>query len=122
MLDEELLEVEEGAAVRDVLAELDDGDPQLGVGLGAGAGVAEALVDDELEGVGLLEDDAVEDLAAEAELEAEACRSSGSHLAVIVDSPGVGAMSGPHIEGGDRAAWLTRDAVGNEKVAHHTTE
>uniref|UniRef100_A0A8R7P297 Uncharacterized protein n=1 Tax=Triticum urartu TaxID=4572 RepID=A0A8R7P297_TRIUA len=72
MLDEELLEVEEGAAVRDVLAELDDGDPLVGVGLGAGAGVAEAVVDDELDGVGLLEDDAVEDLAAEAELEAEA--------------------------------------------------
>uniref|UniRef100_M8AX07 Uncharacterized protein n=1 Tax=Aegilops tauschii TaxID=37682 RepID=M8AX07_AEGTA len=70
--EKELLEVEEGAAVRDVLAELDDGDPLVGVGLGAGAGVAEAVVDDELDGVGLLEDDAVEDLAAEAELEAEA--------------------------------------------------
>jgi hypothetical protein len=55
-----------------VLAELDDGDPLVGVGLGAGARVAEAVVDDELDGVGLLEDDAVEDLAAEAELEAEA--------------------------------------------------
>jgi hypothetical protein len=72
VLDEELLEVEEGAAVGDVLAELDDGDPLVGVGLGAGAGVAEAVVDDELDGVRLLEDDAVEDLAAEAELEAEA--------------------------------------------------
>lgn len=72
VLEEELLEVEEGAAVRDVLAELDDGDPLVGVGLGAGAGIAEAVVDGELDGVGLLEDDGVEDLAAEAELEAEA--------------------------------------------------
>jgi hypothetical protein len=72
VLDEELLEVEEGAAVRDVLAELDDGDPLVGVGLRAGAGVAEAVVDDELDGVRLLEDDAVEHLTAEAELEAEA--------------------------------------------------
>jgi len=72
VLEEELLEVEEGAAVGHVLPELDDGNPLVGVGLRAGAGVAESVVDDELDGVRLLEDDAVEHLAAEAELEAEA--------------------------------------------------
>jgi hypothetical protein len=55
-----------------VLAELDDGDPLVRIGLGAGARVAEAVVYDEFDGVGLLEDDSVEDLAAEAELEVEA--------------------------------------------------
>jgi len=72
VLEEELLEVEEGAAVGHMLAELDDGDPLVRVGLRAGAGVAESVVDDELNGVSLLEDDAVEHLSAEAELEAEA--------------------------------------------------
>ncbi|KAL5223733.1 hypothetical protein ABZP36_010372 [Zizania latifolia] len=55
--------------MRDMLMELDDGDPLVGVGLGAGAGIAEAVMDGELHRVGLLEDKAVEDLAAEAELE-----------------------------------------------------
>uniref|UniRef100_J3LQ83 Uncharacterized protein n=1 Tax=Oryza brachyantha TaxID=4533 RepID=J3LQ83_ORYBR len=66
VLKEELLEVEEGTTVRDVLAELDDGNTLVGFALGAGARVPEAVVYGELNGVGLLEDDAMEDHAAEA--------------------------------------------------------
>uniref|UniRef100_K3XQM7 Uncharacterized protein n=1 Tax=Setaria italica TaxID=4555 RepID=K3XQM7_SETIT len=70
--DELLLEVEERAAVRRALPHLHDGGPLVGVGLGPAAGVAEAVVDGELDDVGLLHRDAVEDLAAEAEAQLEA--------------------------------------------------
>jgi len=52
--DEQLLEVEERAAVRRALPYLHDGGPLVGVGLG----VAEAVVDGELDDVGLLHGDA----------------------------------------------------------------
>ena len=58
MPDEQLLEVEERAAVRRALPYLHDGGPLVGVGLGPAAGVAEAVVDGELDDVGLLHGDA----------------------------------------------------------------
>ena len=58
MHDEQLLEVEERAAVRRALPYLHDGGPLVGVGLGHAAGVAEAVVDGELDNVGLLHGDA----------------------------------------------------------------
>ena len=58
MHDEQLLEVEERAAVRRALPYLHDGGPLVGVGLGPAAGVAEAVVDGELDDVGLLHGDA----------------------------------------------------------------
>lgn len=72
MAEDELLEVEEGAAVRDVLAELDGSGPLVRVGLRPGAGVAETVVDGEFDEVGLLEDGAMEGLGLDAEAEAEA--------------------------------------------------
>jgi len=55
---DEQLEVEERAAVRRALPYLHDGGPLVGVGLGPAAGVAEAVVDGELDDVGLLHGDA----------------------------------------------------------------
>ena len=68
--------MEQRAAVRRALPQLDDGAPLVlvGVGAGAGAGVAEAVVDGELDGVVPLQRDAAagENLAAKAEAEPDA--------------------------------------------------
>ncbi|OEL17681.1 hypothetical protein BAE44_0021300, partial [Dichanthelium oligosanthes] len=67
-----LLEVGECAAVRRAQPHLHDGGPLVRVGVGPAAGVLEAVLDGELDDVGLLHRDAVEDLAAEVEAELEA--------------------------------------------------
>lgn len=96
VLEDELLEVEEGAAVGDVLAELDLGDPLVGVGVDLGAGVAEVVVDGEFDEVGLLEDGALADLALDADLD--------------LDSLGVGL--GPDELGVDEAEGGGGDGLG----------
>ncbi|OEL17497.1 hypothetical protein BAE44_0021484, partial [Dichanthelium oligosanthes] len=67
-----LLEVEERAAVRRARPHLHDGGPLVGVDVGPAAGILETVLDGELDDVGLLHCDVVEDLAAEAEKELEA--------------------------------------------------